>query len=257
MEIRKAAFVTGAGKVTGKAIALKFAEAGYDVGISYVNSADGAADAVCRIERMGRRAKAYKADARDLARVREVFADFAGEFGRFDALVNNAGVTRFKPFLEVDEEMFDGVFDTNLKGAFFAAQSAARHMKAFGNGGAIVNISSLHARGTWPGDAMYATTKAALNRLTEAMALDLAESGIRVVCVAPGYISTGWESHPKTVDKCDEIKRRIPLKRFADAGEIGGICVFLASGKAAYITGSTLYVEGGALLPVITENKYV
>ena len=257
---RRVAFVTGGGRMTGKHTALKFAEAGYDVGVTYVKNADGAMDAVKQMENMGVRAKAYKADTRDIARIREVFDDFVAEFGRFDVLVNNAGITRFFPYLEATEEQFDEVVDTNLKGTYFTGQAAARQMKALGNGGVIINISSLHARGSWPMASVYATTKAGINRLTESLALELADDGIRVVCVAPGYIASLAPGEKSFRDNYDEWKEkvssRIPLRRYAEVDEVGHACVFLASDKAAYITGSTLYIEGGALLPIATENKY-
>jgi NAD(P)-dependent dehydrogenase (short-subunit alcohol dehydrogenase family) len=252
----KVAFVTGAGKVTGKHIALKLSEAGYILGISYVNSKDGADETVSRIEKMGGIARSYRVDTRDLEGVNRVFDEFTDEFGRFDLLVNNAGITRFSHFLEVTEELYDNVIDTNLKGTYFTAQAAARRMKAFGNGGVIINISSVHAGGTWPGDTMYATTKAGINRLSEAMALDLAEDRIRVVGVAPGYINMIGKEIEQS-ESAKDVMKRIPLHRYAEPDEIGDACVFLASDKAAYITGSTLYIEGGVLLPVITDNKYV
>ena len=255
--MRKAAFITGAGKVTGKAIALAFGKE-YDVGISYVNSEAGALDTVRQIEELGGRAKAYRCDVRDIGATREMMRGFAAEFGRFDALVNNSGITRFVDFLETTEEQFDEVLDTDLKGVYFTAQAAARQMAEFGNGGVIINISSLHAIGTWPGDTVYATAKAAVCRLTQAMALDLAERKIRVVCVAPGYIDMGrYYRKPDAEKYLQKCKDRIPLHRFATGEEIGGVCEFLASDKAAYITGTTLYVEGGALLPILTENTYV
>lgn len=254
---RKTAFVTGGSKVTGKCIALRFGEAGYDVGITYLNDAEGALDTVEQIKKNGMRAKAYHADTRDIERVRNVFNDFTADFLRFDVLVNNVGITQLQPFLDISEKTFDEVINTNLKGTFFTTQSAAKIMKELGNGGVILNMSSVHAHGTWPGDTIYATTKAGINRMTEAMALDLAEDGIRVVCVAPGYIAMGHEKSHYNTERYNAILRRIPMHRFAHAGEIGDVCVFLASEKASYITGTTLYVEGGVMLPVVTENTYV
>ncbi|MDR2933122.1 MAG: SDR family oxidoreductase [Oscillospiraceae bacterium] len=255
--MRKAAFVTGAGKVTGKAIALCLGKE-YDVGISYVNSEQGALDTVRQIEGMGGRARAYRCDARDLEATKRVMDAFASDFGRFDVLVNNAGITKFYDFLDVTEAQYDDVMDTDLKGTYFTGQFAARKMADFGQGGVIINISSVHATGTWPGDTVYATAKAAVCRLTQAMALDLAKHKIRVLCVAPGYIDTGWQNNREDGRaRMESIVSRIPLRRFATGEEIGGICAFLASDKASYITGSTLYAEGGALLPVITENDYM
>lgn len=255
--MNKTAFVTGGSKVTGKGIALALGEAGYDVGISYVTSEAGAIDAVKQLEAMGVRAKAYQADGRDISRMREAVAQFAADFGRFDLLVNNAGITKFAPFCDVEEALFDAVVDLNLKGTYFTAQAAAKEMKAFGNGGTIINISSVHAKGTWPGDTIYATTKAAICRLTEAMALDLAPDRIRAVCLAPGYVASGWEKAPEVEERVREINGRIPAGRFVEPKELGGMCVFLASETASYINGTTLFAEGGALLPVITENNYL
>ncbi|MCL2060984.1 MAG: SDR family oxidoreductase [Oscillospiraceae bacterium] len=255
--MKKTAFVTGAGKVTGKGIALALAEE-YDVGISYVNSEEGALDTVRRIKDMGGRAKAYKCDVRDIKATARMMDGFADDFGRFDVLVNNSGVTRFHDFLKTTEAQYDEVMDTDLKGLYFTSQAAAQKMADFNNGGTIINISSVHSIGTWPSATVYAAAKAAVCRLTQSMALDLANYKIRVVCVAPGYIDTGWQHRRvEGAKRAEIINSRIPLKRFASADEIGGVCKFLASDAASYITGTTLYVEGGVLLPVITENNYM
>ena len=254
--VRKTAFVTGASRVTGKGIALVLGKT-YDVGITYVNNEEGAMDTVQQIEKMGGRARAYKCDIRNLEAVRKTIDDFSGEFGRFDVLINNTGITRYHNFLETTEEQYDEVLDINLKGTYFTAQAAANKMVGFKNGGVILNISSVHAIGTWPGDSLYATTKAGICRLTQAMALDLAPHKIRVVCLAPGYIDTGWE-HKREGGKArkERAVSRIPLHRFVSGEEVGGMCEFLVSEKAGYITGSTLFADGGVLLPVVADNHY-
>ena len=253
---RKVAFVTGASRVTGKGIALVLGKS-YDVGITYVNNKEGAMDTVRQIEDMGGRAKAYRCDARDLDTMRLVMEGFADDFGRFDVMINNTGITRFYDFLDTTVEQYDEVVDINLKGTYFTAQAAARKMVGFNNGGVILNISSIHALGTWPGDTLYATTKAAICRLTQAMALDLAPHKIRVVCLAPGYIETGWQnSSEEAMERKRKAVSRIPLQRFISGEEVGDICEFLVSDKAGYVTGVTLFAEGGALLPIVTDNNY-
>ena len=254
---RKIAFVTGASRVTGKGIALVLGKS-YDVGISYVNNKAGADDTVKQIENSGGRAKAYKCDISDLAATRSTLDSFADEFGGFDILVNNTGLTRFHNFMDTTPEQYDEVMDVNLKGTYFTAQAAARKMAEFKNGGVILNISSVHATGTWPGDTLYATSKAGICRMTQAMALDLAPYNIRVVCLAPGYVDPG--APPMSEDRRKhraQMESRIPLHRYVTAEEIGEICGFLVSDKASYITGTTLYAEGGVLLPVVTENDYI
>ena len=253
----KIAFVTGSSRVTGKNIALELARAGYDVGITYTGYKEGADDAVKQIEAMGQRSKAYYLDTRDIEGCRKTIDEFCEEFGGIDVMVNNTGLTIFSNFLETEPDVFAKLFETNLRGCYFCGQAAARQMVKRGIKGVIVNLSSVHAQGTWPGDSLYAVSKAAISRLTQAEALDLAPYGIRAVAVAPGYIDTGWQNRSDEAHaKYEQALRRIPLKRFAEGAEIGKAVVFLASENAGYITGTTLFVEGGALLPVITENDY-
>jgi NAD(P)-dependent dehydrogenase (short-subunit alcohol dehydrogenase family) len=254
----KIAFVTGSSRVTGKGIAIALAKAGYDVGVTYMGNKEGAEDAVRQIEALGQRAKAYHMDTYQVKESVQTLERFFEEFGHIDVMVNNTGLTRFKDFPDVTEEEFDTVISTNIRGTYFCGQAAAKDMIKKGVKGVIVNISSLHAIGTWPGDTLYATTKAAICRLTQAEALDLAPYGIRVVCVAPGYIDTGWKNRSEeNMQRYHRVLARTPLGRMASGEEIGDAVAFLSSDKAGFITGTTLYVEGGALLPVITENRYV
>ena len=250
---RKIALVTGAGRGIGKAIALKLAQAGYDLGIHYSTSADGALDTLKQVRELGAKAEIYHADIRDTDQINALFADFLKDFGHIDLMVNNSGITRFQPFLEATPEMFDTVIGTDLRGTYFCAQAAARDMVAKGTKGVIINISSNHAQGCWPTASFYAAAKAGLDKAGKNMAMELAPYGIRVVTVAPGYTEPtlgAWGHHNKLTD-------RIPAGRFAVASEIGDAVVFLASDKAGYITGTTITIDGGALLPVLAENTYV
>ena len=250
---RKVALVTGAGRGIGKAIALKLAEAGYDLGIHYSTTADGAKDTLEQVRALGAKAEIYHADIRDVDQIHAMFDAFLKDFDHIDLMVNNAGITRFQPFLEATPEMFDTVIGTDLRGTYFCAQAAARDMVAKGTKGVIINISSNHGQGCWPIASFYAAAKAGLDKAGKNMALELAEYGIRVVTVAPGYTEPtlgAWGKNAKLTD-------RIPAGRFAVASEIGDAVVFLASDKAGYITGTTITIDGGALLPVITENRFV
>ena len=187
--------------------------------------------------------------------IREMFRQFFKEFDHIDLLVNNAGITRMAPFLEVDEDMWNAVVNTDFKGAFFCAQEAARKMVETGTKGVIVNITSNHSIGCWPNSTVYGPVKAALDKLTKNMALDLAKYGIRVVAVAPGYTQLEWFTE-RSLQYMEKISKRIPLQRYCTPEEVGGAVVYLASDKAGYITGTTLFMDGGALLPVVAQNEY-
>jgi len=251
----KVALVTGAGRGIGRGIALKLAEAGYDVGVHYSTSREGAEEVAEKIRAMGRKAVTVQANIQNVQEIKEMFRIFFEHFNDINVLVNNAGITRLLPFLEVDEKVWNEVVNTDFKGAFFCAQEAARKMVEKGTKGVIINITSNHFIGCWPSATVYGPVKAALDKLTKNMALDLAKYGIRVVAVAPGYTQLEWfdQRHKQYIDK---IAKRIPLQRFATPQEIGDAVVYLASHKAGYITGTALIMDGGALLPVVPENEY-
>lgn len=257
---RKVAMVTGAGRGIGKGIAIQLAQAGYDLAIHYSTTAEGAVDTVEKVRALGARAELFHADIRDVEQIRTMFAEFSEKFDRIDLMVNNAGITRFQPFLEATPEMFDTVVGTDLRGTYFCAQSAARIMTEKKIPGIIINISSNHAQGCWSGATFYAAAKAGLNKLGMNMAMELAEYGIRVVTIAPGY--TALPEHQKALQEkrsvwAESICDRIPLHRFCTPAEVGDAVVFLASDGAGYITGTTLYMDGGALLPVLAENSFI
>ena len=161
---RKIALVTGAGRGIGKGIAIQLARAGYDLGIHYATTAEGAKDTAEKCRALGARAELFQADIRHVDQIRAMFNGFEAAFDRLDLMVNNAGVTRFQPFLEATEEMFDTVVNTDLRGTYFCAQAAARLMVARETKGVIVNISSNHALGCWPIASFYAAAKAGWTR---------------------------------------------------------------------------------------------
>jgi NAD(P)-dependent dehydrogenase (short-subunit alcohol dehydrogenase family) len=167
-------------------------------------------------------------------------------FGRIDVLVNNAGIFKAADFLDVTEEDFDAVINVNIKGSFLMGQAAARAMKSTG-GGAIVNMSSVNAVMAIPNIASYNVSKGGINQLTRAMSLALADFGIRVNAVAPGYVKTALVA--SLVDRgaidAQAIARRTPMGRMAAPEEIAQVIAFLASPLASYITGAVLPVDGG------------
>lgn len=252
--MRKTALVTGAGKGIGRAIALNLAQAGYDVAINYSTSREGAEEVAAMARDSGARACAYQADVKQVGQIAGMFEAVERDFGRLDLLVNNAGITKFASVLTATEETWETVINTDLKGTFFCAQAAARLMVKRQTQGVIVNISSNHAKGCWPDAAIYAAAKAGVNKLTENLAMDLACHGIRVVGVAPGYTILEWRKNWQDHPAAQAIMGRIPAKRFATTDEIAKAVVFLAGENAGYITGATLSIDGGALLPVLPEN---
>ena len=249
------ALVTGAGRGIGRGIALKLAEAGYDVGVHYGTSREGAEQVAEAIRNMGRKAVTIQGNVQNVQEIEEMFKQFFKEFDRIDVLVNNAGITRMAPFLEISEELWNSVVNTDLKGAFFCAQQAARKMVETGSGGVIINITSNHSIGCWPNSTVYGPVKAALDKLTKNMALDLAKYGIRVVAIAPGYTHLEWFPE-RSRPYIEQISKRIPMQRFCTPEEVGAAVVYLASDEAGYITGTTLFMDGGALLPVVADNEY-
>lgn len=252
----KVALVTGSGKGIGKGIAIALAKAGYDVAVNYFQSRKQAEDTAETIEQCGQKAILLQADVRSSDDLGRMFEQFSQQFDHIDLLVNNSGVTKMSPFLETTPELFEEVVGTNFKGVYFTAQAAARLMVEKGTRGTIINISSNHALGCWPDSTVYAAVKAGINKLTMNMALDLSEYGIRVVGIAPGY--TQLEYHTDEMKEQFQLKTavKIPLGRFLTCEEVGEACIYLASEKAAYITGTTLSMDGGAVLPVVADHRF-
>lgn len=249
---QKNALVTGAGRGIGRAIALELGANGYAVGVNYLHSKAGA-QAVCdEIIAQGGKAMPLQADVGKNAQLSAMFEEYFAAFGPIDLMVNNAGLSKFYPFLEVTEEQWQELTFSDWKGAFFGTQYAARNMVEHGKQGVIINISSNHVDGCWPQANIYGPTKAALTKFGKSAAMELAPYGIRVITVAPGYTDVDWpKDHPVQL-----AKPRIPLKRFAEPQEIAKIVAFLASDACSYMTGNCVTIDGGALLPILPENDY-
>ncbi|MDR1537088.1 MAG: SDR family oxidoreductase [Clostridiales bacterium] len=252
------ALVTGSSRGIGAAVAVEFAKAGYDIALNFLSSRKEALDIKARVEAEGSKAVAIQADVSSLQDIDRLFEELSDAFDRLDVMVNNAGITRFAPFLDVTPELFEQLVNTDFRSAFFCSQKAARIMIEKSIKGLIINITSNHQTGCWPIASVYASVKAAVSKLTQNQALELAPYGIRAISIAPGYTQT-WkmeDAHPEKLSKVKTAERNIPLKRFCQPWEIGKACVFLAGEGASYITGTCIYMDGGALLPVVPENTF-
>jgi glucose 1-dehydrogenase len=238
----KVAIVTGAGSGIGHAIAERFAAAGASVCVNYLGYEDEARALAQRLPR----AIAVKADVSKVAEVQALVDATVKQLGPIDVLVNNAGLERSAPFLDMDEASWDVVLDVDLKGAFLCAQACGRVMRDSGKGGSIVNISSIHEDVAFPGFTSYCAAKGGLRMVMRNAALELAPFGIRVNNVAPGAIATPINA--KTLNDPDKVallQRIIPLARMGRPEEVAEVALFLASDASSYVTGSTYYVDGG------------
>lgn len=227
---------------------MALAEQGADVVINFTSNKDKAEAVAREVETKGRKALIIQADVSKRTEVVSMFEQIKQEWGGLDILVNNAGVLRGGEFSEFSEEMLDEVLGVNLKGQFFCAQEAVKVMK---NGGRIINIASISSGGTGVGFAQieaYTASKGGVIGLTENLALDLGPKGINVNAIAPGAIDTDMSRGTSDDKEMGEaVLRRIPKGRVGKPEDIGAAAAFLASDEADYITGVTLYVDGGWL----------
>ena len=256
MQASKIALVTGSSQGIGRGLALELARAGWDVGVHYGGHAPRAQEVAQEIRNMGRRCHVFQADISNLEELRRLYDEFFQVFDHIDLLVNNAGITRKMNYLDATPEHFSQVIHTNLRGTYFSGQYAARRMVKDGIKGTIINISSNHSMGTWEDFTVYAAAKGALDKLGKNIAMDLAPYGIRCVTIAPGYTQLEWFEERAVENYVNVMAPRIPMQRFLTPQEVGKAVVFLASDGAGYITGTTLYMDGGALLPVAADNRY-
>jgi len=239
----KVALVTGASRGIGREIAQTLAAYGASVIVNYNGSKDRADEVVEMISAAGGKAIAVKADVDKAEEIARLFEEAQAAFGRIDILVNNAGITRDNLILKMSEEEYDTVLDTNLKGAFLCMKHAAKIMLRQKNG-RIINISSISGIAGNAGQANYCAAKAGLIGLTKSLAKELGSRGITVNAVAPGFIET--EMTEKLSEQVKEgMLAQIPLKRAGSVKDIAEAVAFLASERAAYITGQTLSVNGG------------
>jgi len=243
----KVALITGASSGMGHATALALARQGANVVVA-ARRIDKLEALVAEIKAAGHQAVAISMDVTKRTEVDAAVALAVKTFGRLDILVNNAGTLNYSPFLELKEEAWDKVIDTNLKGYFYAAQSAAREM-AKTKWGRIINIASIGSGGVGVGFPMivhYCASKGGVIGLTEALANELGPVGITVNAIGPGGIETEM-TQGTTEEAKIGMTARLPIKRMGTAEEIAAAVVYFASDEAAYTTGATLYVDGGWL----------
>lgn len=244
----KVALVTGAAQGIGLACAARLLSEGARVALL---DRDGAA-AQAAAGRLGEGAMAIAADLAGLApdAAAAIVAQVSTRFGRLDTLVNNAGVIRLQPFLDVTPEAWDLMMDVNVRAPMLLGQAAARAMIAQGGGGAIVNLSSVTAELGAPMAAGYAASKGAMRQLTRVMGLELIGHGIRVNAVGPGTIATDMAARAVLDDPATRhtVLSRTPIGRLGDPDEIAKAVSFLASDDASYVVGQTVYVDGGRLV---------
>ena len=245
----KVALITGSSKGIGRGIAERFAEAGADVTLAVHSTGDEAEEVAEAIRGYGRRVEIVEVDVADEPSVDGLFDAHRDAFGRLDILVNNAGVGSSGRLHEIPVESWEKVLRTNLYGPFFCSRLAARQMIAQGQGGRIINISSVHEEAATDGGGPYAVSKAGLRNLTRAMAIELGEHGITVNDVAPGMILTAMNQEALDDPKVrEEAAAQIVLRRAGVPADIAGMVLFLASEAASYCTGATFYVDGGWML---------
>src|SRR3954452_7997357 len=252
----KNVLVTGGSSGIGQAIAVRFAEYGANVAINYLRAPEEAKDTedqvhacTARVAQMGVRDVLVGGDVSDEADVVRMVAEAIEGLGGLDIVVNNAGIQISRPSHELSSADFDRVLAVNLRGSFLCARQAIRHFLAEERGGSIVNVSSVHQLIPKPGYLGYSAGKGAMQNLTRTLALEYAGRGIRVNGVGPGAtvtpINRAWIDDPV---KRRQVEEHIPMRRAGDASEMAGVTCFLASDLAAYITGQTIFVDGGLTL---------
>jgi glucose 1-dehydrogenase len=252
----KNVLVTGGSSGIGQAIAVRFAEYGANVSINYLRQPQEAEETeeevhacVRRVKQEGVRDVLVQGDVSKEEDVIRMIDESVRQLGGLDVLVNNAGIQISKPSEELSKEDFEKVLAVNLRGAFMCARQAIRHFIETETQGVVINISSVHQRIPKPGYLGYSVSKGGMQNLTTTLALEYAARGVRVNAIGPGAtitpINRAWIDDPV---KKAQVEEHIPMERAGTADEMAGVTCFLASDDAAYITGQTLYVDGGLTL---------
>ena len=244
----KVAVVTGSGSGIGQAIAERLAQEGADCVIDYRDHVEEAQATVDKIHAAGGKAVMVHADVTILSDTANLIAQAWQQLGSCDILVNNAGIEKAADFCDVTEADYDAVLDVNLKGAFFLTQAFVRRLRDARKPGSIINISSVHEDMVFPHFSTYCASKGAMRMLMRDLAVELGPLGITVNNIAPGAINTPINaSLLQNKPKLDALLANIPLGRLGKPEEVAGLAAFLASNDAAYVTGSTYFIDGGLI----------
>ncbi len=238
----KQVFVTGATRGIGRAIALAFAEEGYEVGFCYRKS-EAEAEELARLIDEKTRARAYRCDLSDFSRVTELSSRVMKEMSHIDVWINNAAVSLYGLVQDVTEEEFDSLMNVNFKSAFFLTRAVIPQMLSR-KSGCVINLSSVWGQTGASCEVLYSASKAAMIGFTKSLAAELAPSGIRVNAIAPGVADTDMLSR-FTPEEKKELAASIPTGRFVRPEEVASCAIFLASDAAASVTGQVLAVNGG------------
>jgi glucose 1-dehydrogenase len=244
----KVTVVTGSSSGIGEAIALAFAANGAAVVVNYSRHEDAAQKVLERIEGAGGKGLVVGADVSDPKEVEAMVQQATDAFGRLDIMVNNAGMEHKMPFLETPFEVWQETIAVNLTGAWLGCLAAAKQMVAQGEGGRIINVSSVHEDLAMPTNAPYCATKGGVRMLMRTLAVELAPHKITVNNIAPGAIETPMDAPlEQNPDEMKELLSEIPLGRMGKPEEVANLALFLASDDSSYVTGSTLFVDGGMI----------
>jgi NAD(P)-dependent dehydrogenase (short-subunit alcohol dehydrogenase family) len=257
----KRALVTGSGTGIGREIAVEFARQGADVVLHFAHHSEGAHIAEEQIKALGRRTISIQADFDKLDEVKRLAEEAIAFLGGIDCLVNNAGITFNKPFVEVTPEQFDLLYHVNVRAGFFLTQSISEDMLRHG-GGTVCNITSIHGLSGAPEHSVYAGTKGAIIAQTRSLSVELAHRGIRVNAIAPGWVTV--ENYYKAIEGFDEKAARldaadkVPLGRSGEKVEIAKLAAFLCSEDSGYIVGQTIVADGGtvSLMSLISDFRH-
>ena len=244
----KVAIVTGGNSGIGKAVVLALAEAGANIVIDYVANEQATEDLEKKVAALGDRSIGVEADVSKVEDLERLIKAAVDAFGRLDIMVNNAGVETRTSILDTTEAQYEKVMAINLKSAFFGTQLAAKQMIAQGDGGRIINITSVHEDWPMPGNIPYCLSKGGMRMLTRTAGMTLGPHGVTVVGVGPGAVATPINtSTMNDPEKMATLDAAIPLGRMAQPEEIGSVVAFLAGDGASYMTGTTVFVDGGIM----------
>ncbi|WP_050608046.1 elongation factor P 5-aminopentanone reductase [Clostridium niameyense] len=239
----KVAIVTGSSRGIGKAIAIELTKAGASVVINYRQNKEGALETLHYIKKLGGYGVIYKADISKYDEAKELIKYTIHNFGKIDILVNNAGIAKIGLFMDMNENDWDSIIDTNLKGVFNCTNNVVKYMLEK-QSGSIINISSMWGNVGASCEVIYSAAKGGINSFTKALAKELGGSNIRVNAVAPGVIDTDMNKCVSLEDM-NNLKEEIPLMRLGKGEDIGKVVSFLSSDDASYITGQIITVDGG------------